>query len=561
MSMQDKLNDYKNALSQKDAILEHGIYTNVLADYLQQGGAPLDAVTLLAESYIGLPSMCNVLSSTTRSIGIDGDLVFRNAIKDKLKERFDPKRCDPLVKDMNSGDIPDWLLELIQDPYWRQTIYELLQEHPGSEFLNFVVLKISESGHKDEVAQLKTASTYLEVYTTILDAWVAKLVPLDDLEVDHQLPDFLRVCCEREETYFYAQVLLQKLLNNEGYQPFIRISKELEKTAMDRGHHAFVDVVKSYTSDAPTQVAGSIKAIRSNPTPGDVMTLYKLYTGSNPPAVHHLCDFDFIKTIVHATFVPKAGVVLKQDINDKLLYLLAYATTRNDTKPTQEQQSDITRAHLTLKELWSRLKEARGEDLTGAIQTILNAIKLPIGAFCVLQWIEYTSTQTPYFVTYFRSTEVPVLHLLLDEIACQHPLQRGFVFDVIKTCLLTPGDDSFVPEILMRLQKSWIDRLVYLVQLQYSLPVLQFMKQVERDVDDSLTVHFVQKVLRMAHGPYTLAFVEHMVDLLFPIKETLGLMTTVQLTVVQFLTEAQRQTNIDISAPLKEKIENICQKR
>ncbi|KAI8070911.1 TH1 protein [Gongronella butleri] len=555
------LQDHRNALSEKDAILEPEIYSNVLAKYLSEGGQPLDAVTLLAESYVGVPSMCNVLSSAGRAIDVDTDQVFRNTVRTMLKDKFDPARCDPLVEEMlNNEHMPSWLTDLIQDAYWRQSIYELLEAHPQSTFLNYVVLQIAESEYSEEMAQLKTASTYLQVYNKILDAALSKLVPVDDLEFEHQLPNIVRVYCEREETYFYAQALLHKLCEKPDNLPLVRLSKELEKVAMRSGQHAFVHALKQCSSDAPAQVAGAIKAVASNPTPGDIMTLYNLYTSPQPPATHHLCDYDLIASMIRTTFVPKSGIVLKPEINDKLLYLLAYATTRNDTKPLQDQQDQITRVHVMLKTLCERLKDAKGEGLTGAIKTILDAIKLPIGAMCVLHWIEYTSIHTPYFETYFRSSEVPVLHLLLDEIAFQHPLQRSFVFGVIKTCLLR-SYENFAPEILMRLQKAWIDRLVYLVQLHYSMPVLRFMKQVERDVDDSLTVHFVQNVLRMARGPYTLPFVEHMVALLLPIKETLGLLKPVQLAVVSFLEQAQQQSDIIITDELEAKIHAIYQAR
>lgn len=86
----------------------------------------------------------------------------------------------------------------------------------------------------------------------------------------------------------------------------------------------------------------------------------------------------------------------------------------------------------------------------------------------------------------------------------------------------------------MSLQKAWIDRLLYLVQVHYTLPVLMFMKGAEREMDDSLTVHFVQKVLRMAQAPYTLAFVEQMADILLPITDMLGLIKNVQKAVVDF---------------------------
>ncbi|KAI8097011.1 TH1 protein [Halteromyces radiatus] len=553
-----KLEDYKKALSQKDAILEPNIYNDALAEYIAEGGAPMDAVTLLAESYIGSPSMCNIIASSADSIGVDSQTVMREAIKQKLKERFDPKRCDDLLMQSENQVDPEWLSTIIKADYWRKTIYELLEQYPRCAFLNLAVMRISEAGYSEEISNLRTASTYIEVYNSILDHSFSSIVPVDDLEFEDRLPDIVRVCCEREETYLYAQLLLQNLYENEDKMPFIRLSQELERSAIQRGQHGFVDILKLYLSSAPTQVSNALKAIRSNQqaTPGDIMVLYKLYSSDQPPAIQHIRDFELINIMLKTVFVPNSGTSLKPELKEKLLYLIAYATTNKDTNEIQKQEID--QVYNILKELQVALNEkAKGENMTGAMKTILKAISLPIGSMAVLLWIEYTSIHTPYFETYFRSSEVPVLHLLLDEIASRHPLQRPFVFEVIKTCLRHPYQ-NFAPEILMTLQKAWIDRLLYLVQVHYTLPVLKFIKSAERELDDSLTVHFVQKVLRMAKPPYSLAFVEHLADILLPITEMLGLIKNVPKAVVDFFDEARQEEQIVISETLDKKIASIC---
>jgi hypothetical protein len=90
-----------------DAILERDIYNDALSQYLAQGGAPMDAVTLLAGSYIGTPSMCNVVASSATSIGVDSAMVMRQALKQILKDRFNPQRCDELFMKTEVG----WLMD------------------------------------------------------------------------------------------------------------------------------------------------------------------------------------------------------------------------------------------------------------------------------------------------------------------------------------------------------------------------------------------------------------------------------------------------------------------
>lgn len=77
--------------------------------------------------------------------------------------------------------------------------------------------------------------------------------------------------------------------------------------------------------------------------------------------------------------------------------------------------------------------------------------------------------------------------------------------------------------------------MLYLVQLNYTLPVLKYFGGVGRELDDSLIVHFVKKVLRMAEAPYSVTFVAHVVAIVEPLVENLTLIRDVQQLVTNFL--------------------------
>lgn len=134
------IDEYRKALSQTDAILEQNIYTDALSEYLKLGGAPMDAVNLLSESYVGIPSMCNATAKSVDSIGLNSDEILRQAIRHQLKNRFDPQRCDEFFMQLNDQMAPEWLDIILEDVHWRQTFYELLEKHPNCVFLNFAVL-------------------------------------------------------------------------------------------------------------------------------------------------------------------------------------------------------------------------------------------------------------------------------------------------------------------------------------------------------------------------------------------------------------------------------------
>ncbi|KAI9469072.1 MAG: TH1 protein, partial [Benjaminiella poitrasii] len=137
------IDEYRKTLSKPDAILEENIYTDALAEYMKLGGAPMDAVNLLSESYLGIPSMCNAIAQSVDSIGLDSDATMKRAIRKLLQERFDPQHHDEsFMKYYNNDDkkASEWLDVLLEDLEWRQTMYQLLEKYPNSAFINFVVL-------------------------------------------------------------------------------------------------------------------------------------------------------------------------------------------------------------------------------------------------------------------------------------------------------------------------------------------------------------------------------------------------------------------------------------
>lgn len=183
----------------------------------------------------------------------------------------------------------------------------------------------------------------------------------------------------------------------------------------------------------------------TNITPGDLITLKRFYTSSNPPAVHHLCEYDLIVKMLKALYVPHHGALLRTDLVDDATWLVAYATTMNHDSTSSLQ--DVDQVQKVLQDLYTCLStKTEVGSITGAMTYIVNAIDYPVGSMGVLLWIEYMAIHTAYFETYFRTKETPVLLLILDEIACKHQLQQPIVFDVIKRCIKhkTP---IFAPEI------------------------------------------------------------------------------------------------------------------
>lgn len=56
-----------------------------------------------------------------------------------------------------------------------------------------------EAGHDEEIAKLRTPSTYVKVYNLILQDALVDLVTKDDLEFDHEVPSLIVSLREKKE--------------------------------------------------------------------------------------------------------------------------------------------------------------------------------------------------------------------------------------------------------------------------------------------------------------------------------------------------------------------------
>jgi hypothetical protein len=109
----------------------------------------------------------------------------------------------------------------------------------------------------------------------------------------------------------------------------------------------------------------------------------------------------------------------------------------------------VEKVQQVLKSLYNALlSKTETGTMLGATKYIISAIRYPVGSIGVLFWLEYMAIHTGYFDTYFNTTQVPTLHLFIDEIASRHQLQQPIVFEVIKTCIRHKYA-LFAPEILV----------------------------------------------------------------------------------------------------------------
>ncbi|KAF9332841.1 Negative elongation factor C/D [Podila minutissima] len=473
-----------------DAILEPDIMQQ-LTDYMKDGGQPLLLVNALSSSYVGMPDMCNLMAGWATEFDIDPVEVMQEALKEQLMGKFDPEGVDKAF--MSGSERPEWLSPMIQHPFWRSVIYELSEQHKKCNLLNYAIQRISDAGYQGEIASVATASTFLKVFSGVLLDSLDKLREEDDVGLLDRLPDLVKVCCQSEHTYLFTQVLLFRLMKTDRGLPLKRISKELESGVLEKFNRPpLVAILRMLLAGASSNVASAISVILQSriPSPGDVMLLHRAYSSDDPPSTYFLRDPDFFEIMLSSIFVPSfKGGVVKQDHKEKYLWLIAYAASVQEEDERITDTSEVQPTYEALCALEDTLsKRTAGTDLTPILKNLLIAIETPVASMALLYWIQFVIRETSYIETYFRSHEVPVPLLLIEE---------------------------------MTYRKSILDRMIYLIQLNYAMPVLDYIQVRARKMDQSLSMHFVKKVLEMVRGPYSKKFIEGMSQMIEEIVEVI----------------------------------------
>ncbi|KAK9722916.1 hypothetical protein K7432_002304 [Basidiobolus ranarum] len=511
------------ALSGIDAIMEPNM-DKQLTEFLTNGGTPFQAVTMLSEKYVGLAQMCNIASEWCEEFEIDYELEMKKLVRDRIMDRFNPTAVD--AEFMNSDNAPAWLEGMIHEPFWRNMIYELSEKHKKCLLLNFAIQRISDAGYQSEMSSVATASTYVNVFTGVIVGTLEKLKDLDDVTLSDQIPDLLKLTCQNEYTYLFTQILIRQLMKEPGGFAFKRISKELEEAVNEKFNRPqLVNTLRFFLEETPTQIAGPLTAILlgKSASPGDVISLYRAYTGPTPPSVEHLRDSDLLEILLSAVLVPnnEGANTMRPDLKEKYLWLIAYATGVKTDLDGQVDKTELQSNLEALKLLESLLsRKPTGTELNTVTGRILPYFNIPVIALGLTLYIDNLLHETSYYENYFRTTEVCLPHLLLEEIAHRHPLQQQRIFEIfissMKMDLTSLGGPT-----LMIFRKMILDRLIYLMQLNFVTPVMSYVEDAAEKMDESLLIHFVREVLEMIEPPFSAPFVVSCYRLIDYIEETL----------------------------------------
>ncbi|KAG0265756.1 Negative elongation factor C/D [Mortierella polycephala] len=460
------LDSLMKSLQAPDSILEPTI-VDTIGIFLNSGGSPLQLVNTLPSSYVGVPEMCNLMSGWAREFDIDPVEVMQEALKEQLMDRFDPESVDKQFM-MSGSETPHFLKTMIQHPFWRSVIYELSEKHQKCQLLNYAIQSISDAGYQGEIASVATASTFVKVFSGVLLDSLDKLREEDDVGLLDRLPDL--VCNLRNSTVADSF-------------PWRRYADETM-------------LFKTYQ-------------------------LHRAYSSNDPPSAYFLRDPDFFEIMLSSIFVPSfKGGIVKQDHKDKYLWLMAYAAGVHENDDMTTDTTEVQQTYEALNLLDDTLsKRTAGTDLTPILHNLLIAIETPVASMALMYWIKFVIMETSYIESYFRSHEVPVPLLLIEEMAYKHSLQQTAVFATLVDFFEAPLELN--PEIMMTYRKSILDRMIYLMQLNYVMPVLDYIRMRASKMDQSLSMHFVKRVLELVHGPYSRKFVEGIGQMIQEIVEVI----------------------------------------
>ncbi|RUP47541.1 TH1 protein-domain-containing protein [Jimgerdemannia flammicorona] len=300
-----------------DSIMEPTVHST-LGEFLKVGGSAIEVITSLSESYAGLAPMCDLVSTWGKELDMDGEAVMRGILRELLMEKFDPQSVD---EEFMSGQVhaaclitsPDWLDQMIEDPFWRQVIYELSEKYQQCLLLNFAIQKISDAGHQGEIAKIAAAAVYINVFNGVLKDSLEHIREEDDVDVEESIPDFVVTNLLRESANLplhasnaeavvgrTRRVVVQACFQGTGEgrddaassvsiffcgglnslrinQLYVHLPT-LDFCCPDRP--PLVSQLRMTIAQAPPNIAEAVNATLSskNPTPGDVMTVRFVHT-------------------------------------------------------------------------------------------------------------------------------------------------------------------------------------------------------------------------------------------------------------------------------------------
>ncbi|KAI9139811.1 TH1 protein, partial [Paraphysoderma sedebokerense] len=555
-------------LNEPDSILEPSIESSI-GQYIAAGGQVEQIITSLSDSYVGAAELCNftreVLEHDLNLESSEWETIEQNINEifiDAFLEGFDPELVDSKYMHSDEGP-PQNLQMMVKHRSWRQALYKLAEKYPHCLFINYAIQMTVSLGYQNEIAKVSTASNFLNVFNDIV---VNSLSQLDTLlrgsnepgsiqanmdKLNSLVAEFAKSCCQTEQTYTYTAILLQTMMDESqksgerGHRYFIlkRLLQEMQNYVLHRSDsamqseiaklHYFVTLPASQSSkDAAEAIANIVSA--GSTRPGEILLLCDMYNKTGRfqnipvPEVEYLRNPRFLDILINDLFISKSKI--SQNHRDRYLNLLAFSIATMQSSATD---SEIDKTHFqttfdAIKKLDNVLLKVDvngGNVNANVIKTCLVGLmdcldETALTSSVILKWLDtWAKTNFKIMISILfdpavqvtpsnSNNAIPIVYLLLDEIAYLHPLLRQQVLQIYQSFMDHVVSQSDKIDISNPQIRTLFNRLVHLVTLGYCLPVLKlFSNQISQTTQSDKTkwgelgLAFLDLVRSFSHPP------------------------------------------------------------
>eukprot|EP00912_Choanoflagellata_sp_UC4_P002349 UC4_evm2s1476 len=503
----------------------------------------------LTEGYEGFASMCNTLKTWLAVTGLSSEEVEQHAGKlaaDLVLGMFDAKSADKALE--NRPDLAARARDvLLPSPKWRQLIYDLSGKLNGqSQFIDYLISKISDAGHSAELVVVPAASSLIEVYVKVLSQAIVKAMRVDQNSLENSCElepwtDLVKLVSFSQQTYLYAMALLEQAsrLPVPGAVRLRRLIQAIQAkvavlapswSGLDMSFSATVDMQKDggTSEDAGERLrddldacVAAISAIigKNQLNPADVLVLHRVCCSKEngsigTPTTPLLRNPRLLGLLVEDLFSPGGAGVLsgREDFSEKMITLLAHAVSvpyaEEIAEGTQVIGYDKTRA--SLRKLFASVTKLASSRITeDGLAVIKEGLYIPVFAKALLHFLERVTMSPSFFVSKNLSV-TPLPFKLLDDVAGMHAGLRGEVLRIVSQ-LITVNYDGVDALRMMDVRKMVLDRAVWVLGCGLVDPVLSFVER--GGMDPLLVAHFCSRVSEMVTGPFSSEFEAYMTRL------------------------------------------------
>ena len=528
----------EHELTQKDFILEPTLCP-VVERCIGEGHSLGEVYEMLFEGYECAPFAIYVLQDLLTSLGYSPKSINElnmNHFADFVMRNFDPKKADEIF---SRHDIPSWLETMINEKYWRQMIYKLLDLYPDCLMLKLMQDLIANSGYHSELINVKTASANYQYFQTILNPALNKILSNLNEAVDPNskynstLKEFTQLALNSQHAYFLIQTFLDFLTNFDNIRALTKqdsnsgeelqtifnqnrfllqyLSHHLTKQAKIKG----LDVTRIdlLIKQIPCeyQVLASINSILTKDALhiSDANTIYEYFRRehSSSGSVLLLRIPQLLKLLVEEVYHPNSSI--HSDQIEKCIFLLAFAVTvqpsdlsADGSPPDNNSELQETIEVIQLSSSICKQLTLNLSDVQSHFSNLIQFISYPVVSKGVLCWFSHTMKGSDFFQIY--PIHGPVYFVLLDEISEKHCLLHPDVFELLIE-LLGATDQGVEMYHELELQQTVLDHMVHLFVCGYSIEVMSYILDCSEKgcFDQSLIRHFVSEVLNVISQPYS----------------------------------------------------------